>query len=157
MRDKKSIWSLKPSEIPAVDPDHFGFAIQVASAAHALKMPMKSPATEGGSIRFPDGREIQFNFTDIPANRALMAMRDHFGPDTNSFVAAAMRFFALHRLWPHERMKKWVKPSPEEPDVVLMHDAVFQAAATLPLDDNGEFAEKAFFDRVEELAAEDER
>jgi hypothetical protein len=151
---KKDSPLLKKEFLEPVDPEQFGFAIQIASAAHAFRMPMESPSTQGVNIEMGDGEIKRLVFTDIPINRAFMAMRDHFAPDFDTFQRVGLRFFALHKIWNSKNMEKWTKKDKDDPSVVLINEAVFRAGATCPLNEKGEFEETSFFMAVEKFANE---
>ena len=66
----------KSKEIRAVDVDDFIFAYSVGEAAASYRMPMESPAESG--FKLTDGKETrEYQLTDIPLNRAALAIRDH--------------------------------------------------------------------------------
>ena len=147
----------RPEAIPPVAPDQFQFGVLLASAAFGYRMPMDSPAKQGVTLRMEDGSTCRLAFTDIPENRAMIAMRDHFGGDHEAFFAAAMRFFALMRVWKSPRNKAWLRPAEDDPRSIMVHDAVFRSAARVPLNAEGCFDEGPFFAQVEEYAAADEQ
>jgi hypothetical protein len=144
-----------PEKTKPVDPEHFGFAMQLASAASSYRMPMESPAKQKIMLEMPDGKLQEIRFTDIPMNRAAMAIRDHFAPDMEAARSAMMRWMALVRLASHPSMRKWERRSGENQEWIEIHNAVFDAAALLPLNKNGDFNVKAFFKKVEEIASGD--
>ena len=151
-KDEDSAFTFKPEEIHPVDPMQFAFALQLGSAAMTYRMPMKSPATEGVAVVSKDGTVHRYTLVDRPANRLMIAIRDHFAPDDKTYMSVMMRYSALQRLWKNERMKKWVRKDEQDPEKMEVHEAVFIAGATLPLNAEGCFEEDAFFNRLEEIA-----
>ena len=60
----------------AVDPEEFLFCFQIMLAAYDGSMATPNPE-KGGLILIEDTGEV-IGFTDIPINRALFAVKDHF-------------------------------------------------------------------------------
>lgn len=147
---KKSKYRGLPADlvIPPVDPELFGTAIQVGSAASAFMMTMKSPTTQGFNIRDKNARVSRLHFTDCPENRMAMAIRDHVAPDPEAFKAIMMRIFALQHIWSDERIEEWVKPV--QGGEIDVKGAVVHAAATEPLNRRGYFDRAKFFAKVKE-------
>jgi hypothetical protein len=145
-----------PEKTKPVDPEQFRFAMQLASAASSYRMPMDSPAKQRIMIEMPDGNVQQFSFTDIPMNRAAIAIRDHFAPDIETAMCALMRWRALARVISSPSMRKWERHSEEDPEGIEIHGAVIHAAAVMPLTKNGHFDKRKFFKTVEEIASSEE-
>lgn len=148
-----SMPDLPLENIPAVDPEQFKFAVILASVAFSCRMPMESPATQGVTLQMEDGSTQTISFKDVPENRAMMVLRDHFSRDHEAFSAAAIRFFALLHVLKSPRMKPWTKPAEDDPRSIMIHDAVFRAGATVLLSADSNFNEAAFFAKVKEYAA----
>lgn len=146
------ILAFQPGQVVPVEPEQFAFALQLGSAASTYRMPMKSPASTGLRLKLPGGKVQDIRFTDVPENRLLFAICDHFGSDHKTFMSVMLRFFALRCLWGDERMKKWVRQVEGEPGAVEVNEAVLVAAATFPVGAEGFFDGNAFFERVEEVA-----
>ena len=146
---------IDPDLLKPVDPEQFGFAIQLGSAAGSYRMPMDSPSTRGVTIDEGGGKIRRLTFTDIPENRFFMAIRDHFGSDHLTFQRVSFRWFALQNLHRSPKMKEWTKPDPEDPKAILISEAVFRAAACCPFTGGLEFDEETFFKTVRKLAAEE--
>lgn len=146
----------RPEAMPPVDAQEFQFAVLLASSAFGFRMPMQSPSQSGVTLQQADGTQERLVFTDVLENRAMFAIRDHFAGNPEAFFAAAMRFFALQRMWKSARMSQWLKPAADDPQGILVNEAVFRAAATLPMNAEGYFDEDAFFARVQEVASDDE-
>ena len=153
---KKPAGQPRPENIKPVDPEQFGFAMQLGSAAASYRMPMESPTKQGLNIEMSDGTVQRLAFTDIPMNRAAMAIRDHFAPDMETARAAMMRWMALIRISSSEKMTRWRRRPADDSDNIEIYAAVFDAAATVPLTDTGDFDEELFFRKVEEIAADED-
>jgi len=143
-----------PKELVPIDPADFTFALQMASAAAALRMPMKSPSSYRFVLGAEDGSLQGYRFADTPAARAGFAVKEHFEGNPILYVSTMMRLEALQALRRHPKLQKWTKLAPGEEAAILMHQAVFEAAATTPLNESMMFDPDAFFRRVEEIAAD---
>jgi hypothetical protein len=140
------------SEIGPIDVEEFRFVVQLANAAGSFKMPMDSPLLGGIKLVGEDGSIRKLAHPNVAIHRASVAIRDHYEDDPAGFFAAATRFFAFLMIQRSERMEAWREDS-DEPGTTLVNEAVLDAAATQPLNDNGEFAEDEFFSAVERIAA----
>lgn len=100
---KKPVGLPRPENTKPVDPEQFGFAMQLASAAASYRMPMESPTKQRLNIKMDDGTVQRLAFTDIPMNRAAMAILDHFAPDMETARAAMMGWMALIRISSSEK------------------------------------------------------
>lgn len=143
-------WYRRPGTIPPVDPTQFTFALRLASAAGSYRMPMDSPSKAGLEVETPDG-VMSIGFTDVPLNRMAFAIREHCGTDQKLFLSVMWRWFALMGVSDSPRMKKWVQTVPDDPGTQEVNEALFTAAATMPLNAKGGFDRKTFFDRVDEI------
>lgn len=143
-----------PEQLPPLNVEEFLFALNLGSAAYSLRMPMKSPAEEGLTLRDQDGRLTRISVTDIPFNRATIAVRDHFAPHWQKFTSFMMRFSALQALCDVPEMEEWVTQSPGPDPQLVVHGAVLRVAATLPLTAGALFDKESFFRTVRDLAQE---
>ena len=149
-KNKRNAFPKALKEIQAVDVDDFIFAYSLGAAAASYRMPMESPAESGFTLT--NGKETrEFRLTDIPLNRAVLAIRDHCEGDTVRFMAIMQRIFAFTKLQDDERLSRWTRKSDKDPDRMEIHGAVLEVAATLPLERNGRFDEDAFFKAVESI------
>lgn len=136
-----------------VDPEEFMFAMQLGCAAYSGQMPTRNPRTYGLNFAEEDGTIQRIAFTDIPLNRAALAIGNHCASDKKKFVAIMLRYFAFLDLWKREDMKAWVKDEPDGKHI-LLHGAVLEAAATMPINPKSlRFNPKLFFQRVRDIAA----
>src|SRR5438093_5713348 len=105
-----------PEKTKPVDPEHFAVAVQVAAAAYSYRMPMESPAKQGLTLEMPDGNVEEIILSDVPLNRAALAIRDHFAPDMEMAGCALMRWMALMKVRSSEKMQKWVRHAERDPE-----------------------------------------
>ncbi len=138
-----------------IDPEQFAFAMQLASAGASYRMPMESPASKRFEIEMTDGSVQRFCLTDNSTNRAAGAIVQHFAPDMEMARSALMRWMALMRIAQKKQMRKWERKPPDG-DYIEIYNAVFEAAAILPLNGNGDFSTAEFFHKVEEIAARED-
>ena len=141
-----------PRQVKPVDPREFAFALQVGSATFSGRMPMESLSRREFLVEDENGRPQEIILDDTRLNRAAVAILDQFAPDFEKFQSLMMRYFALLRLTPLEKMKQWQTTASAENSVAI-HPAVLTVAATLPLDGSGGFDEMEFFSKVEEVAS----
>ncbi len=138
-----------------IDPEQFAFAMQLASAGASYRMPMESPANKRFVIEMTDATVQHFGLTDNSTNRAAGAIVEHFAPDMEMARSALMRWMALMRIAQKKEMRKWERKPPDA-DYIEIYNAVFEAAAILPLNGNGDFRTAEFFHKVEEIAARED-
>jgi hypothetical protein len=138
--------------LPPLDPEEFGFLVQVGSAAAALRTPVENPQQYGGSFINRDGVSICFRFTDRPINRFMLAVQEQLGADSEKLTAVGVRFLALQTILEKKACHRWVESDPEHPWATVVHPAVIDAAATMQLNTRGEFPQRQFFRHVAELA-----
>lgn len=160
---------------PAVDPEEMRFALGVFQAGLRLRLPMESPAKkgipiesreEGESMLEPLPPEVRELFTirddrvspkDTPLHRAVFGVMDHY-KDHPRQQAIGTRlgafYFLVNDVADTGRLDKWQKPSEEDAEVMLLHPAVVDAIATVPLTRFGGFEVQEFFTAVEKIAKE---
>ncbi len=102
-----------------------------------------------------DGTVQRFSLTDNSTNRAAGAIVQHFAPDMGTARSALMRWMALMRIAQKKEMRKWERKTPDA-EYIEIYSAVFEAAAILPLNGNGDFRTAEFFHKVEEIAAKED-
>lgn len=98
---------VKPEEIKPVDVEEFSFAFAVGAAAYAYRMPMRSPTENKLLLEDEKGDVQEIRITDVPLNRAALAIRDQCQGDMEMFQAIMHRIFALMKLQSHEKMQQW--------------------------------------------------
>ncbi len=143
----------RPDQLGPMDRDQFFFAFQIANSAGALSMPVNNPEQFGINLVDEEEESVkEIRFTDIPINRALLAVKKHFGDDTDSFQNFAMRFFAMFPVLGSDQVKKWEKTDPDDHRMALLHPAVIYAGAEANLDEEGNFNQRTFFEIVDRIA-----
>jgi hypothetical protein len=161
---------------PPVDREEMRFALGVFQAGLRLRMPMESPAkkgipiedkVEGERMLEPLPPEVRELFTirddrvspkDTPLHRAVFGVMDHY-KDHPQQQAISTRlgafYFLVNDVRETGRWDKWQKPSEEDAEAMMLHPAVVDAIATVPLTKFGNFKEAAFFAAVEKIAKEE--
>ena len=143
-----------PTDVVEIAPEEFAFAMQVGDAAGAYRMPMESPSRLGVSIEMSPGDIQRIQLTDHPMNRFGMAVREHFGDDKRKMASFLMRWFALMKVMALPECQRYIRDE-EGTSACLVHSAVFDAAAQMPLNEEWHFDTPAFFAKVGELYALD--
>lgn len=142
-----------PKMADSVSAQELAYAHGVAGAAAFLKGPTENPQGYGLSIDLGSGDVQHLNFTDIPANRAMFAIKKEFGGGAK-FYALASRVYALQAVAQDARFERYSNPAADNPDMIEVDEAIFEVAATTPLPVMGDFDLDAFFAEVERIAAE---
>lgn len=137
-----------PDQIEPIDPDEFDTALNWAMNAASRKAVVTDPSKMGLNLDLGNGRVEHIGFTDIPMNRALMALKERYG-DSEKMFFVSMRIFALFQIMHDPAMTKWMRQGGEFTEV---HPAVTEAAATIMLNNDGNFPVDIFFAKVEELS-----
>jgi len=115
-------------QVISLDPEEFRFALELFNAAVS------------GQMQRPVGLHY-----DIPANRGLVAVKEHFKNAEEHHHAFHSRHGALLELIRDRSVQK-------EEDVMWTHAAVIDLAATAPINRHGKFKKQAFFAEVEKVA-----
>ena len=94
---------------------------------------------------------------DTPFHRAVYGVLDHY-KDHPQQKAISTRLGAFYFLVNDVRdtghLDKWQKPSEEDKEAMLLHPAVIDAIATVPLTRFGGFKVEEFFATVQKIARE---
>lgn len=141
-----------PKMADPVSPQELAYAHGVAGAAAFLKGPTENPEGYGLTIEFDDGEANHISFTDIPANRAMFAIKKEFGGGAK-FYALSSRVYALQAVILDARFQQYCKPAADHADMIEVNDAIFEVAAMIPLPVMGDFDLDAFFAEVAKVAA----
>lgn len=72
--------------------------------------------------------------------------------DYKLFLALSARFRAVVLFCHSENCREWIKDHPTRKDYILVHPAVFHAAAIHPLNTKGDFSPKPFLRKVAQIA-----
>ena len=144
---------LEPSTLGPIDKDQFSFAFDLAMRAGHLSMPVENPEQYGVNLVDDDSGEVTgLRFTDNPMNRAIFAVKQHFGDDHQQLLNFTMRFFALMDIFRKNAVAEWIKDDLDNPRAKAIHPAVIYAAAEVKLNKKGDFPLKKFLARVKEIA-----
>lgn len=111
---------------------------------------MQSPANRGSvSIQNEVTGDVDaIRFRDTVVSRVIFSVKDHFGAGSLKWKAFMMRYWALQDLQDDKRMERWTRSKGDE---ILFFEGLIEAAASLPLDDQGDFDANQFFAEVEAL------
>ena len=128
--------------------EDFEWGWRIAHAAASGAMPMKSPANRGSvSVQNDDtGAVAKVGFQDTVISRMLFAVKDHFGAESPKWKSFMIRYWALQELEDDKRMQRWTRATEKE---TLFFEGLMEAAAALPLNDEGNFDSDQFFATVE--------
>ena len=144
-----------PHELESIDREIFAFAFQLAHSAGGLAMVVENPEQFGINLIDEEEDKIsEIRFTDNPLNRAMFALKEHFGEGNEMFKNFSMRFFAMFPIMRSEEVKEWEKPDPSDSRATLLHPAVIFASAETPLNTEGEFDLDKFFQTVSIIDSE---
>lgn len=126
---------LRPGDAPALEPEEFGVAFQLALDAG------QNPASPSASSP-----------SSSPWERASSALERHFTDHADKFAGADLRFRALMDLYTRDVLVDWVRgvgaPSPR----TEIHPAVLDVACRARLASNGKFPVRKFLEEVRETA-----
>src|SRR5688572_9644362 len=142
---------MAPPKIGPVSAEELTFALAVGSAAAAGKIPQSGVKGMGINIA-DDGDVSRLELTDIPINRAAIAVRGQFPRE--AFRPIMMRLFALGEAMRDERMTPYVRDADDGSGAIEMHEAVVEIAAVMPLNRKGNFNLATFSKRGAKRAAE---
>jgi hypothetical protein len=117
---------------------------------HAVARHWASPRE---SAEFPTSvKDVLARFvTDTPLNRVILTLAECYD-DRLEYQSACWRIMALGPVLTHPALAPWVLV--HSPERTAVHDAVIAAAATAPLNAQGEFLITPFCAAVERWAAE---
>lgn len=140
----REIPHVKPESCQPLSYEEFEFAFALAMQAGYLKVPVY-PRAYGVNLQEGDGSVSRLVLTDIPENRAAIAVKQHFGEEYEKFQSFMWRFFALIDILHDPRAAGWIEDDPDDPEAQRMAVVVVNAAATVPLNKQGKFLRKRFF------------
>ena len=141
-RKSRKGWIPPPSMTMPVDPEEFKFCCALMSAAYSGQMPTEPPSKQ--VVNIEDMGEV--TFADVPINRAMLAVRDHFRqtrPEERQgeFMAMAFRIECLGdflRLCMEEkdlRIEQFVEL--QDGEVTSLNEELVEAAAMVKIGDCG--------------------
>ena len=130
---------LREDSVP-VNPDEFSFCFALMNAAYSGRMITANPEQYG--FRVKDEQDVTgYCMKDIPYNRAMMTVREHFEDRSKDFMATSFRltcltdFLIAFSKGMDARKEKYFQYENGKPDAV--HEALIRAAATAEVNENG--------------------
>ena len=140
----------KPQDCGSVDPIKFEAAYVLATHSHVEF----DEVQESNPFKISeDAPDEGTHFTKIPIIRAILALGDCFA-GSGDYFCATQRFWALIDVLCEDGLRKWVRTDPQDPKKVVIHPAVFHAAATLSLNPDGYFVIDNFLPELEKIQKE---
>jgi len=115
------------------------------------KIPRPNPADSTITLEEEDGSLVTYRFTDKPWARAIMALADRYRGADEKYFAPCNRIHAFFVLLDTGAFDKWSQKVEGGRNI---HNAVFDAAATVGLTRNGKFPARKFIKEVERLVDE---
>lgn len=70
-----------------------------------------------------------------------------------SICARVLNFYLLTERTAGTALSRWIMPCTDDPKLVVLHPALIEALATIPLSDDGLLPEATFLDSIEAIAA----
>jgi len=148
-----------------VPADEIAFAMSLFLAAAQRKiLPKKRPTTEA---ELSNGQEAQRVFVSLVPLRpvpfpkaaefqgsslseAFLTVWQHYAGDDRqaSLCARVLGFHLLMERTEGDAVGRWLMPSPSDPGTVLLHPAVIEAVASVPLLHEGRLPEELFIQTV---------
>lgn len=129
--------------ITAVDPARFHFALGVFCAAAAMKGPYANPQQFSVNLVEDDGSATNIRFTDIPANRGMLAVKKEF-PDPDEFERIGFRLLTFSEVIQNRQLIRMGLVREGESGRIGVHDAVIDALAMTPFRKSGALDKPAF-------------
>ena len=130
------------------DPAEFNTALSWYENAALKKAKVDNPQDYGATFDFGNGKIERIAFTDIPLNRGMIALKERYGDDQDKFFSIVLRIQSLFKLYQDKNVEKYLRRNGE---IVEIHPAVIDAAATVKLNDQGWFPVDKFIETVDEL------
>jgi hypothetical protein len=132
--------------IPAVTTEQLAFAYSVGGAAATGLIPQSGVGGMGLNLDLGDGESQRIELTDIPSNRAMIAIRDQFPP--GMLQPLMMRIWAMGEMLSLPEAEPYIRPDPDTPAESQISEAFFVVAAAMPLNAKAKFNRRTFFKRV---------
>ena len=141
-----------------VEPEELKFAFQLGDAAGSQQMPIDNIENKEIDILDEETGEInEIRLKDNPISRFGSAIAQHYGNDESKYFSIMNRILALMEiLSSDEKVKKYLKPDPDDGEFVMVNNILIEAMADFPMSDMGEIDKDAFFLKVQEMIENDE-
>ena len=134
-----------PKDCKPLDPGTFEAIYRLAT--NVDEETLEENSSEQLHLREKNKKNVIY-FEKIPLNRAIKAIEDRF-QERGDFHCAALRFWAFLRLLSRKELSRWVKTNPADANIVEIHPAVFYVAATINLDESGDYSISHFLEELE--------
>ena len=132
-------------DLPAFDPDEFATAFIFANNAASNNATVTNPSDLGINLDLGNGQVKGIQFSDIPMNRMMVALKERYGHEPTKFYSACFRTWSLINIAHRPELSEWVI---RHEDGAEMHDVMVEAAAVTKLDQHGEFPLNEFMESV---------
>jgi hypothetical protein len=132
--------------IKAVTVEELIFAQQVGGLAGAGRIPNSGVGGMGLNLVNDDGDVTEINLSDIPFNRAMIAIRDQF-PE-GMLLPLMTRIMALHQMAELPEAAPYIREAEDGSGDLEISEALMRVAARMPLNKKMVFARKQFFQQV---------
>ncbi len=129
-----------------VTADELAFATALGSAVAAGKVPQSGVGHLGVNFEFDHDGVQRIGLTDIPENRAMIAIRDQFSRE--KFQPLMFRLWALAPLMEDEENEPFVRYADDGSGMIEVHPAVYEIAGRMPLNSKGHFTAATYFRQV---------
>ncbi len=139
-------------ELLPLDPEEFSRVFALAMKAAGEKASPTTPELPRVKLEEEDGSVSEYQFIDIPVNRAMMQVVAHY-KDKAQGISALARVNEVIRIARSEDLAQWVRESPDKPESQI-HPAVIEAAATIKLTKALRFPLPEFLREVHRIASE---
>lgn len=162
-----------PKEFSIIEADEMGFAMALfVAAARGKVLPpyyqssgftlshdpgISDPLLDGARMTL--GEENSQAFDEVPLACAVSVLWHHY--EHNSFQQSiCSRLVAFYSLMVRSKgmlLEPWMKDDDDDPESMALSPAIIMAVATAPLNENGQFKDSDFRDRVRSLSERETR
>jgi hypothetical protein len=102
-----------------------------------------NPQQFSGNLVEDDGTATNIRFTDIPANRGMLAVKKEF-PDAEEFQCMSFRLLTFSEVIKNRQLIRMRLVRKRESGEIEVHDAVINALAMAPFSKSGALDKPAF-------------
>ncbi len=160
---------------PPVPAEEIAFALTLfVAAANGQSAPPVRPDNSAELLDLQECRRVYLALcpdrsAGLPANQdvkpcaralssAFLSLWQHYRNSEYqaSICARVLNFHLLMVESAGSAIDRWVSPCPETPEIVMLHAAIIEAIATVPLNNNGCWAENLFLALVDSIGHTDE-
>ena len=145
---------LNPEELPPLNSAEFASIFDRAIEAGAGQIKIPDPSKLSLEVAEEDGSVTRIGLTDSPINRMGVAIRQEYGADSEMFQNIMFRILALMKALHHPETMEAMVEECEDSEGAMVHPAVIEAAALLPLNEEGDFEIQELLREAEKIAEE---